>query len=272
MAKQQSRVILWAAPRTLSTAFERSMRTLSHCKVFHEPFGYAYYFGPDRPTQSFGKIIDAQVAIPENNSYENTSAMIMKDFPEFEALFIKEHAFFVEDKLEQVLKQGLSSFTHTFLIRRPDKAICSLYTCGQTMPGWTFEPMQAGFKSLYNFYKHMQQVTDKPLLVIDADDLLSAPDEMMEAYCNAVGIRYNPGMTSWEPGMIHDWSVVSEWWTDHWYTSVAATSGFIRRVGSEQDLKEPVIPSDLPEEVSACIRESWPLYQEMRAARIVPKL
>ena len=122
--------------------------------------------------------------------------------------------------------------------------------------------------NLYKYVQQQQQVTDAPLLVIDADDLLSAPDEMMEAYCSAVGIRYNPGMTSWEPGMIHDWSIANEGWTDLWSSSTAATSGFIRHdsVG-EQDMT-PVIPSDLPEEVAACIRESWPLYQEMHAARL----
>ena len=101
--------------------------------------------------------------------------------------------------------------------------------------------------------------------MIDADDLLSAPDQMMKAYCNAVGIRYNPGMTSWEPGMVHEWTESSEGCTDIWYKSVAASSGFVRRAvsTSEQDTTAPVIPSDLPEEVSALIRECWPLYQEM---------
>ena len=108
-------------------------------------------------------------------------------------------------------------------------------------------------------------------MVIDVDDLLSTPDKMMEAYCIAVGIRYNPGMTSWEPGMVHDWSVASESWTDLLYRSVAASSGFSYHVstGEQDNMTGPVIPSDLPEEVSACIRESWPLYQEMHAARLM---
>ena len=106
--------------------------------------------------------------------------------------------------------------------------------------------------------------------MVDADDLLSAPDQMMEAYCNAVGIRYRPGMTSWEPGMIHDWSLGSKYYTDIWRELVAASSGFIRRVNtSDQEITAgPVIPSDLPEELSTCIRESWPPYLEMHAARM----
>ena len=77
-------------------------------------------------------------------------------------------------------------------------------------------------------------------------------------------------MTSWEPGMIHDWSVASESYSGLLYRSVAASSGFTRRVNTgEQENTGPVVPSDAPVEVSACIRESWPLYQEMYAERLV---
>ena len=259
------RVILWAAPKSISTAFERSMRTLDYCKVIHEPYGSAYHFGPDKESEQYSLISKHKTG---GRSYRDTTAELMKEFPEYEAVFIKDLASYVENKREEIMQDGLSTYTHTFLIRRPDKTIHSFYTCGQKIPNWLFNPVEAGFQSLYKLYRYVHQT--KPVVVIDADDLLSAPDQMMKAYCNAVGIRYNPGMTSWEPGMVHDWTVASENWTDIWYKSVAASSGFVRRAvsTSEQDMTAPVIPSDLPEEVSACIRECWPLYQEMYAARL----
>ena len=47
-------------------------------------------------------------------------------------------------------------------------------------------------------------------MVVDADDLLSASDEMMEGYCKAVGIRHDPRMTHWEPGLIEDWKQAAD--------------------------------------------------------------
>ena len=201
-------------------------------------------------------------------SYEETTLNLLKDYPCYEAVFVKELAKHVEGKLDEVMQGGLSTYTHTFLIRRPDKAIYSWFKCGLKIPDWSFNSVDAGFQSLYKLFIYVRQT--KHVVVIDADDLLNAPDRMMKAYCSAVGIRYNPGMTSWEHGMIHDWSVASESYSDLLYRSVAASSGFTRRVNTgEQEKTGPVIPSDAPVEVSACIRESWPLYQEMYAERLV---
>ena len=43
-----SRVILWAAPRCLSSAFERSVRELKGVKVVYEPHRETFYHGPER--------------------------------------------------------------------------------------------------------------------------------------------------------------------------------------------------------------------------------
>lgn len=36
------------------------------------------------------------------------------------------------------------------------------------------------------------------ICVIDADDLLDNPQEMIEAYCDTVGMKYSPDMLHWE--------------------------------------------------------------------------
>lgn len=90
------------------------------------------------------------------------------------------------------MQDGLSTLTHIFLIRRPDKAIHSWYTSALKIPNWKFNSFYAGFQSLYELYVYVCQT--KPAIVVDADDLLSAPDRMMEAYCNAVGTRHKPNM------------------------------------------------------------------------------
>ena len=44
--------------------------------------------------------------------------------------------------------------------------------------------------------------------VLDSDDLLTDPYRMVEAYCDAVGIRFIPGALRWEPGARDEVS----WW------------------------------------------------------------
>ena len=41
-------LVLWATPRSTSTAFEWMMRQRGDFTCFHEPFNEAYYYGSDR--------------------------------------------------------------------------------------------------------------------------------------------------------------------------------------------------------------------------------
>ena len=46
------RVVLWSAPRCMSSVFERSIRELQDVKVIYEPHQQAYYYGPERKLDS----------------------------------------------------------------------------------------------------------------------------------------------------------------------------------------------------------------------------
>lgn len=47
-----------------------------------------------------------------------------------------------------------------------------------------------------NGTKHEAGIPD--ICVVDADDLLDNPYEMVEAYCGTVGLKYTPEMLHWE--------------------------------------------------------------------------
>ena len=40
-------IVVWTAPRCISTAFERAIIERGDCRVLHEPFSRAYYYGPE---------------------------------------------------------------------------------------------------------------------------------------------------------------------------------------------------------------------------------
>jgi hypothetical protein len=115
----------------------------------------------------------------------------------------------------EILKQ----FHFTFLIRHPRHSIPSYYRC--TIPPldkvtgfYDFMPSEAGYDELrriFDFLVKERQVGpavagqhaelkdgEVSITVVDADDLLDAPAEIISAYCKEVGIEYKPDMLTWD--------------------------------------------------------------------------
>jgi hypothetical protein len=132
---------------------------------------------------------------------------------------------------EALLKQ----FHFTFLIRHPRSSIPSYYRC--TIPPldkltefYNFMPAEAGYvelRVLFDYLRSVGQVGPKitgqssgtnritngtngvnghtngttdnvDICLIDADDLLDTPNEIINAFCNSVGIPFSPGMLNWD--------------------------------------------------------------------------
>lgn len=127
----------------------------------------------------------------------------------------------------------LRKFHYTFLIRDPHYSIPSYYRC--TIPPldkvtgfYQFYPSEAGYDEVRRVFDYLvttgtvgptfagkaengeinsvstngvngashDEIPD--ICVVDADDLLDNPYEMVEAYCATVGLKYTPEMLHWE--------------------------------------------------------------------------
>ena len=265
-------MFLWATPRCLSTAFEFSIWTLPNAQVFHQPYTASYFFGPDHERKSERH---ARRPPPSNTgscefigrSYAEASLMLQAEYPGKDFVFAKEHAFQVQGKFDMFLEDGFKDFTHTFLIRHPQRTILSLYkgcTTNSDATGWTyFDPKEVGFFELRDLYSFVQQHLHISPVVIDADDLLANPDAMMKAYCAAVGITYRDGMTTWKPGGNPDF-VKQKVFGLAWSQTVIKSSGFMKPIPM------PPLPDDLPTEVTKCIEECLAPYKELYSVRLVP--
>ncbi|GAB1320122.1 hypothetical protein MFIFM68171_10332 [Madurella fahalii] len=246
-------------PRACSTAFERvfmTRRDILYC--VHEPFGDAFYFGPERLSERYENDEEARKASGFSNvTYKDVVDRLLNPTEsEGKRLFIKDIAHYLlppDGKPAEIapsLRKAtngsaslngdthpnptvipaslLRNFHFTFLIRHPRRAIPSYYRC--TVPplasktGFSnFMPSEAGYSELRRLFDFLLRegiiTRDQPrhetangtangdrghggvgVTVVDADDLLDKPAEVIRAFCEAVGIDYDPGMLRWGDG------------------------------------------------------------------------
>jgi hypothetical protein len=114
----------------------------------------------------------------------------------------------------------LKKYQFTFLIRHPRSSIPSYYRCTVPplceMTGFpNFDPAEAGYRELRLLFDYLQdvghigpQLAGKSecdtargkldICVVDADDLLDNPNEVIEAFCKSTGLEYSPQMLKWD--------------------------------------------------------------------------
>ena len=102
------RVVLWTAPRCVSCAFERSIRTLNNSKVFSEPFSNPYYFGPEKQMMRF-----ASLPVDPDATYEATVKMLLAHYPGKDVVFPKIwHTALKTGSVMCLVEAWTSSHTH----------------------------------------------------------------------------------------------------------------------------------------------------------------
>lgn len=258
-------VLLWTAPRCVSTAFERSIMTLKNSKILHEPYSAAFYFGPEKQSPRYVSQETNQQA-----TYRSISKLLQKEYDGKDFVFAKEMAYCVENKFHIFTEEGFKNFKHSFLIRHPLKAVYSLYKASTNpkLTGWDyFDPAEAGFRQMVELYEFIERHIHRDPIVVDADDLLDYPNEILQSYCEAVGLEYEENMTSWEPGPVPEWDV----WAG-WHEDALKSSGFKARVKKNRSRACVAFDvEDLPPQVAAVVEECMPYYETLSAKKIVPK-
>ena len=240
---EMAKVALWGTPRSLSTAFERSIRELEDVKVFHEPYQATYL------NQSGADIVS------------KVASTLVGDCSH-QAVFFKDHSEHVTDYLDILCDGPLVEFKHTFLIRHPAKVLSSLHKFSKTPPRKFVIAKRASVHPLYTMYTFVQQKLDPCPVVVDADDLLCDPEGIMKKYCAATGLPFKDGMTKWEPRMFPDWEKCPH--NGAWHHDIAKSSGFVQQAHPSS----PPPVDDLPEDFRVVVDESLPLYEALYRVRM----
>lgn len=177
---------LWATPRSTSTAFEWMMRQRGDFVCHHEPFNELYYYGEDRRSAREGA-----VAAKPGLNYANVWTGLLGQ-AEANRIFLKDFAYSVMHMVDDAF---LSKFTHSFLIRDPKKVLPALH---HHWPNFTVE--EAGFSTLRVLFERVAERDGKAPPVMTSEDLLTAPEATVAAYCAAVDIPFIAQALSWSPG------------------------------------------------------------------------
>ncbi|MEM7293002.1 MAG: sulfotransferase family protein [Pseudomonadota bacterium] len=179
---------LWATPRSTSTAFERVMSNRGDMTCFHEPYNEAYYYGEDRRNDRYF-ITDPDLNVTAGLSIASVHEKLL-GLAESGHVFVKDFAYSIMHMADD---RFLDAFTHTFLIRDPEKMITSM--CAR-WPDLALD--EVGYQDLHTLYNRIADREGKAPLVIDSDELLTAPEEGMRIYCEAVDIPFLPEALNWE--------------------------------------------------------------------------
>jgi hypothetical protein len=241
------RIAMWSGPRNLSTAMMYSFAARADCAVIDEPFYAAYLIatGLKHPMQK--DILGAQPHRPEE-----VIAQCLGDIPNGKKLFYQKHM--THHMVDGFPLDWFHSVTHVFLIRHPARVIHS-YRQKREKPSLE----DIGFKRQYELFELIKNQTGTPPIVVDSDDILSAPEPMLKVLCASIGIDYQSQMLSWPSGG----NAADGVWAPHWYASVWKSTGLTASP-----------PKPLPDlsddnDMTSLIEQALPFYLAMKQSKLI---
>ena len=240
-------VALWAVPRSTSTAFEWMMRQRGDIACLHEPFGEAWYQGE---TPLWPRLTDQSVRTPGLTLESVWQSMLAqaKEGP----VFSKDFPLYIDHMWDDEM---LCYFTHSFLIRNPAMTITSMYD------KWPdFHEKEVGFAEQRALFERILDKTGAPPPVIDSDDLLENPAEIVEKWCEAVGLPFIESALSWEPGARDE---VSWWDGGSFHANLRNSDGL-----KPQPRKSYIKIEEAPARVQEVYERVMPHYEFMHQHRI----
>lgn len=220
-AMENRRIAMWSGPRNISTALMRSFENRPDCIVVDEPF-YAYYLsrtGLDHP--GFDQILASQPT-----SSDGVLERLTAPLPD--GISVQYQKQMSHHILPDTPTEWIHSVTNCFLLREPRAMIASYAKTRATVT-----LADIGVAQLVDLFHCVADRLGTAPVVIDSDDLLAAPKDMLSLLCARLGIDFVPEMLSWPKGRRDSDGV----WAPHWYKNVEASRGFESRAPFEGQLK-----------------------------------
>ncbi|XP_072036879.1 uncharacterized protein [Amphiura filiformis] len=297
------KVFLWTTPRTVSTSFLKCMTYVPDTVAWHEPYlqigKFSYQVEDPMFSEPYRELAEKQGGASEVAKIESGYDASDKDFDwlreQLEGDFPGKKMVFVKDMGASILRESRhdkipKGFRHTFLIRNPHKMMQSQLKGFMKMqqPGSFKNPNLTPDKIrpvqyLNELWKYVKaEGFESNPVIVDIDELLENPKEMLEAYCKEVGIPFTEDLLTWPLGedvMTNMWMVPKQtiltFRTVGAHTGTFASTGFQTKspatVGNssspEDDLMKQ-IPPIVSQILKGMADREFPFYEELHAERL----
>jgi hypothetical protein len=200
-------VVLWAHPRSVSTAFVRMMMERPEVTVVHEPLVILTDTGSfDVPAPGGGAVTARTVpeVVAALRELSAAGPVFVKDTLEYPYT-----DFFDDPSL-------LDGAAHTFIVRDPARTIASHAAIKPELACH-----EVGFEHELRLFELVRDRTGTAPPVVDADALLADPPGVVRAYCAAIGWDFRPATLRWAPA---DRAEFAE--NRRWHLDAIGSSGF----------------------------------------------
>ncbi|MCL4674273.1 MAG: sulfotransferase [Sphingomonadaceae bacterium] len=232
-------ICMWSGPRNLSTAMMRSFSSRADTCVTDEPFYGAYLRETGDPQPMAGQVITAM-----DCDWHRVAEAMRGPSPDGSPVWYQKH---MSHHMEGPVSIGdFPDARHAFLIRDPRRVAASYANKRSAI-----RPEHLGVARQLEYFRQIASKQATPPPVIDSDDILQAPEQMLRKLCEALALEWDPAMLSWVEGSHPSDGV----WGAHWYDKVNASTGFGSPPGSAPELSE-----EYAEVAQTCMAD----YLEMR--------
>ena len=192
--------VMWAPPRSLSTAFVRVMAARGDFTILHEPLCDLAACGHfvHRRAGAEPRRLDSAAALFEHVERQRRDGPVfIKDTCEYDYRDVLEGSGYLREA------------THIFMLREPASVINSHYHINPAM-----RCEDVGYEHLARVYDLVRlQAAARPLF-IDAERLVLDPAGTVERFCDSAGLAYLPESLRWEGGHLDIWERTKRWHLD----------------------------------------------------------
>ena len=193
-------IILWAHPRSMSTAIERVMRERGDFDCLHEPFLHYYYL------EKVGKPLAHFACEPGHpTNYPATREWLLERALQG-PVFAKDMSYYVVPELLDDV-DFCRRVRHCFLIRDPLRAILSYFRLDPSV-----SRDEIGIEAQWRLFDGLRKLGIDNSLVLEAEAVQADPPGVIGRFWRALGLDYLGDALSWRRGEIpDDWKYVEGW-------------------------------------------------------------
>ena len=230
------KICLWSGPRNISTALMYSFSQRDDTRVVDEPL-YGHYLrktGVRHPGRE-----EIMAAVNCDGNFVMKNLLNWNDGNGKKVLFLKQ----MTKHLVDVNRNFLPKFKNILLIRNPRDMLPSL---AENIPHPNLA--DTGLDLQWHLYKNLESMSNNPI-VIDADELLRDPKDILKQLCRHLKLKFLDSMLSWPAKPIKEDGI----WAKYWYHSLHKSTGFL-----------PYRPkANFPVELKKLLTECTPYYGKL---------